>query len=171
MINQTNIFLIGPMGAGKTSVGKVLADELSMEYYDTDQIIKERAGANIQWIFDVEGERGYREREAKIIDELTKKQGILLATGGGAILYESNRQALAKHGTVIYLYVSVDQQVERTKRTDHRPLLKDQQNPRGILEELRKVRGPLYEGIADYTYDTDDKTVKEVVTAILNDIR
>lgn len=171
MMGKINVFLIGPMGAGKTSVGQALAAQLNLNYYDTDQVIQERSGADIPWIFDVEGERGYRDREARIIDELSKKEGVLLATGGGAVLYESNRQVLAKRGTVIYLHVSIDKQVDRTKRTDHRPLLKGQKNPRVILEELSKERNPLYKSIADYTYNTDDKTVKQVVAMILNDLQ
>lgn len=171
MTYKKNLFLVGPMGAGKTSVGRALAQELELEYYDTDQEIQDRTGADIPWIFDIEGEKGFRDREAAVVDELTQKKGIILSTGGGAILRKESREAMSKRGLVIYLHVSFDQQVKRTHRTGHRPLLQRSKDTRATLEKLREEREPLYEEIADLTYNTDDKTVQDIVTEILKDVR
>src|SRR5262245_40116904 len=120
---MTNIFLIGPMGAGKTSVGKLLAKILNYEFLDSDQVIEEQTGADIPWIFDIEGEEGCRNREMKVIDQLTRKTDIVLATGGGVVLREENRRNLAARGIVFYLSVGVDEQVLRTDRSHNRPLI------------------------------------------------
>ena len=115
-----SVFLIGPMGAGKSTIGRLLSQELKYEFFDSDKVIEERCGADIPWIFDKEGEAGFREREESVIDELTQQKGIVLSTGGGAVLRSENRQHLASRGTVIYLCTSVDQQLARTARDRNR---------------------------------------------------
>lgn len=162
-----NLYLIGPMGAGKSTIGKSLARELKLEFFDADQEIERRTGADIGWIFDVEGEEGFRVREAKIIDELSQKQGIVLATGGGAILTADNRKHLAARGTVVYLSTTVEQQVERTLRDKRRPLLQEVDDRETTLQDLMVDREPLYEEIADITVSTDQRTVKSVTQEIL----
>jgi shikimate kinase len=156
MKKTTNIFLIGPMGAGKTTIGRLLADRLKLQFVDADKYIEDVTGANIPWIFDVEGEAGFRERETRAIDELSQGDGVLLATGGGAVTIEQNRQYLAERGVVVYLYATVDQQVERTSRDRNRPLLQND-NPRLVLQNLFTVRDPLYRQIADILVTTDNR--------------
>lgn len=168
MKNKRNIFLIGPMGAGKSSIGKQLAQQLKMEFVDTDRVIEERTGADIDWIFDLEGEEGFRLREEGIIEELTTMQGIVLATGGGAVISAKNRTLLAARGTVIYLETSIEQQLERTRRDKKRPLLQNADDPKQMFEDLRATRNHLYEEIADYTFSTDSSTVKAVARFILD---
>lgn len=154
------------MGAGKSTIGRTLAKELKLEFYDSDEEIEERAGADISWIFDIEGEEGFRKREQRVIDELTRKNNIVLATGGGAVMTPENRTALAARGTVIYLKTSLEQQFERTRRDTRRPLLQtDDLETR--LQELREARDPLYEEIADISFETDKLTVKAVSNQII----
>ena len=144
-----------------------MAKELKLEFYDSDEVIEERTGADISWIYDVEGEEGFRRREQKVIEELTQKSNIVLATGGGVIMTPENRNALAGRGTVIYLKTSLQQQYERTKRdSPKRPML---QTPdlEGRLEMLRDEREPLYEDLADVSFDTDKLTVKAVANNII----
>ena len=166
MAEKRNIFLIGPMGAGKSTIGRQLAQMLGMEFMDSDSVIEERAGADIDWIFDVEGEAGFRKREERIINELTQGQGIVLSTGGGSILSKDNRNVLSARGIVIYLETTIDKQFERTQRDKKRPLLQNDE-PRKTLEELAKIRNPLYEEIADITLQTDDQAAKLVATNII----
>lgn len=166
MAEKRNIFLIGPMGAGKSTIGRQLAQMLGMEFLDSDSVIEVRAGADIDWIFDVEGEAGFRKREERIISELTQGQGIVLSTGGGSILSKDNRKVLSARGIVIYLETTVDKQFERTQRDRKRPLLQTE-DPRQTLEALAKVRNPLYEEIADITLQTDDQAAKVVATNII----
>lgn len=167
IVKVRNIFLIGPMGAGKSTIGRTLAKELKLEFYDSDEVIEERTGADISWIFDVEGEEGFRRREQKVIDELTQKTNIVLATGGGVIMTPENRNALAGRGVVIYLRTSLQQQYERTKRdSTKRPLLKTD-DLEGRLEMLRDEREPFYEELADVSFETDKLTVKAVANNII----
>ena len=166
MAEKRNIFLIGPMGAGKSTIGRQLAQILGMEFMDSDSVIEERAGADIDWIFDVEGEAGFRKREERIINELTQGQGVVLSTGGGSILSKDNRNVLSARGIVIYLETTIDKQFERTQRDKKRPLLQND-DPRKTLEELAKIRNPLYEEIADITLQTDDQAAKLVATNII----
>lgn len=166
MVKVRNIFLIGPMGAGKSTIGRALAKELKLEFYDTDEVIEDRTGATISWIFDVEGEDGFRRREQKVVDELTQKNNIVLATGGGVIMTPENRNALAGRGTVIYLRTSLAQQFERTKRDTKRPLLQTP-NLEDRLEVLRDEREPFYEELADVSFETDKLTVKAVANKII----
>ena len=166
MMKVRNIFLVGPMGAGKSTIGRALAKELKLEFFDSDEVIEQRAGADIAWIFDIEGEEGFRQREIKIIDELTQKQNIVLATGGGVIISPENRSVLAGRGTVIYLKTSLEQQYERTKRDTRRPLLQTD-NLTERLEELRDERQPYYEDLSDVSFETDKLTVKAVANNIV----
>jgi shikimate kinase len=166
IIKVRNIFLIGPMGAGKSTIGRALAKELKLEFYDSDEVIEKRAGADIAWIFDVEGEEGFRKREQKVIEELTQKNNIVLATGGGVIMTPENRVALAGRGTVIYLRTSLQQQFERTKRDTKRPQLQTD-DLEGRLEFLRDEREPFYEDLADISFETDKLTVKAVANNII----
>nr|WP_193787128.1 shikimate kinase AroK [Legionella adelaidensis] len=166
MVKVRNIFLIGPMGAGKSTIGRTLAKELKLEFYDSDEVIEERTGADISWIFDVEGEEGFRRREQRVIEELTQKNNIVLATGGGVIMTPENRNALAARGTVIYLKTSLQQQFERTKRDTKRPLLRTNDLEKR-LECLREEREPFYEELADISFETDKLTVKAVANNII----
>jgi shikimate kinase len=162
-----NIFLIGPMGAGKTTIGRLLAEELHKEFHDSDQLIEERAGADISWIFDVEGEDGFRQRERNVIEELCGLDNIVLATGGGAILAEQNRKNLRRGGVVVYLMATINQQVERTRRDQKRPLLKNVDDPRSKLLSLMEYRDPLYREIADHMVMTSRRSPKAVCNEIL----
>ncbi len=157
-----SVFLIGPMGAGKTTVGRKLAEQLGCSFFDSDHCIEERCGADIPWIFDIEGEAGFRQRERQIIDELTQQNNIVLATGGGAILLPDNRKHLAARGVVIYLRASIEQQVKRTSKDKNRPLLQTA-NPKITLTRLFNERDPLYSSIADKIIDTDGKSSKRVL--------
>ena len=169
MKQPNNVFLIGPPGAGKSAVGRQLARMLHMTFADSDDEIEARTGVDIPFIFEKEGEEGFRKREAKVIDDLTAKDGIVLATGGGAILDADSRSHLGARGFVIYLRTSVDQQLKRTSRGRDRPLLATD-DPRAILETLLATREPLYLEIADLTVDTDARRVKAVATEILETI-
>jgi shikimate kinase len=151
---KSNVLLIGPMAVGKTTIGRQLAKRLELEFVDSDHEIEKRTGVSISLIFDVEGEAGFREREAKVIAEVTARTGIVLATGGGAVLLEENRRALRKNGIVVYLRASIESQLERTKSTKHRPLL-ETENRRAALESLMEIREPLYRQEADLIIDTD----------------
>lgn len=166
MIKSRNIFLIGPMGAGKSTIGRQLADLLKLQFFDSDREIEERCGASIDWIFDLEGEDQFRIREQKMIEELTEKSGIVLATGGGAVLSQSSREKLSARGTVIYLRATIDQQVERTEKDTRRPLLQVEDRREKIIE-LAGEREPLYCEIADLVVDTDAGTVRTVASTIV----
>ena len=166
MIKSRNIFLIGPMGAGKSTIGRQLADLLKLQFFDSDREIEERCGASIDWIFDIEGEDQFRIREQKVIEELTEKSGIVLATGGGAVLSQSSREKLSARGTVIYLRATIDQQVERTEKDTRRPLLQVEDRREKIIE-LAAEREPLYREIADLVVDTDAGTVRTVASSIV----
>ena len=153
-----SIFLIGPMGAGKTTIGRQLAAALHLEFVDSDHEIEERTGVDIPTIFDIEGEEGFRKREVSVIDELTQRDGIVLATGGGAVLREENRNHLGGRGLVIYLYATLDRLMDRTHRDKNRPLLQTD-DPRAKLQELIEIRDPLYRQTADIIYDTGADSV------------
>ncbi|GKX55531.1 shikimate kinase 1 [Leminorella grimontii] len=166
MAEKRNIFLIGPMGAGKSTIGRQLAQQLNMEFVDSDHEIERRTGADIAWVFDVEGEEGFRDREEKVINELTEKQGIVLATGGGSIKSKETRNRLSARGIVVYLETTIEKQLARTQRDKKRPLLQVD-TPRDVLETLAKERNPLYEEIADVTIHTDDQSAKVVANQII----
>jgi shikimate kinase len=165
-----SLFLTGPMGAGKSTIGRQLSRQLRMTFYDSDREIENRTGVDIPLIFELEGEQGFRKRERLVIDELTSLPDIVLATGGGAILDADNRKHLAERGLVIYLHASVNQQLTRTKHDRNRPLLQTD-NPRVRLEDLMQVRDPLYREIADLVIDTDGKRVMAVVNQIIRKLK
>ena len=162
-----NVFLIGPMGAGKSAVGRQLARLLHLDFVDSDEEIERRTGVDVPFIFEKEGEEGFRKREAKAIDDLSRRDGIVLATGGGAVIDPQNRNHLGARGFVVYLHTSVDQQLSRTRKGRERPLLAND-DPRAVLEGLMSVREPLYREIADLTVDTDGRKVKAVADEILD---
>ncbi|WP_290784707.1 shikimate kinase AroK [Halomonas sp.] len=161
-----NLILIGPMGAGKSTIGRLLAAELSRDFYDSDHEIQARCGADIPWIFDVEGEVGFRDRETQMIDELTQLEGVVIATGGGAVLREENRCMLRERGTVIYLFTTVEQQLRRTAKDRNRPLLQ-RPDKEAVLREMFSVRDPLYRATADVTVRTDRRGPRAVVNDIV----
>jgi len=170
MDKRRNLFLVGPMGAGKTTIGRHLARTLKLEFVDSDQEIERRTGADIPWIFDIEGEDGFRKRERAVIQELTRRDGVVLATGGGAVLDPKNRADLAAHGTVIYLHASPAHIVKRTAKSHNRPLLKTDDR-RGRVMEILAVRDPLYREIADIIVETDTLGVRGTVSSILASCR
>ncbi|TCD18730.1 shikimate kinase AroK [Pseudomonas sp. IC_126] len=165
-----NIILVGPMGAGKSTIGRLLAKELRLPFRDSDKEIEQRTGASIPLIFDVEGEQGFREREHVAINELCQIDGVVLATGGGAVLRADNRQVLCAGGRVIYLCTSVEQQLDRTSRDRNRPLLQAP-NPREILTNLMAVRDPLYREMADIVVQTDERPPRLVVVEIIGQLQ
>ncbi|MEQ1560193.1 MAG: shikimate kinase AroK [Methyloglobulus sp.] len=165
-----NIYLIGLMGAGKTTIGRQLAKALKVPFYDSDKAIEESTGVDIPTIFEFEGEEGFRVREQKMIEKLTQLKGIVLATGGGAVLREENRKALKDNGYVVYLQCSVDRIMERTRWDTQRPLLKTD-NPRTRLHELFEQRQPLYLSCADFKIDTGVLKSKTVVSHILEEYK
>lgn len=164
--NLPAIYLVGPMGAGKTTIGKLLAKHLGREFVDCDWYIAKQTGADIPWIFEKEGEAGFRERESKAISELTVLPNIIMATGGGAVGNAQNRQML-KQGLVIYLDASVETQLLRTKKDKNRPLLQSG-NPRKVLEELYQIRDPLYREVADIIIPTGRAYPKQMIGDILD---
>jgi shikimate kinase len=166
MIEQRNIFLVGPMGAGKSTIGRHIAQMLHLDFHDSDATIEKNTGADIAWIFDVEGEEGFRVRERKIINKLTQKKGIVLATGGGVIAQDENRNCLSARGIVVYLKTSVEKQLDRTKKDKRRPLLQ-LSDPKSKLVELSEIRDPLYDEIADYIIETDEQSAKVVASKII----
>ena len=169
MLNAGNIILVGPMGSGKSAVGRLLAQRLGLTLVDSDAEIEARTGVDISYIFEREGEAGFRVREAEVIDEITQREGLLVATGGGAVLDPQTRERLRDRGCVVYLRTSVDQQLARTRRNSLRPLLMNP-DPRGTLERLMHERAALYEEVADVTVDTDGRKVSTVVGEILRQI-
>lgn len=160
-----NIFLVGPMGSGKTAVGRRLARDIGAEFCDSDAVIEERTGVDIPYIFEKEGEEGFRRREADIVEELTGADDIVLATGGGAVMVEENRNRLADRGTVVYLHATVAQQLERTSHNKNRPLLMSG-DPERILADLMDRRDPLYRDIASIIVETDGRSVADVAAEI-----
>jgi shikimate kinase len=154
------------MGAGKSTIGRLLAKELRLPFKDSDKEIEQRTGADIPWIFDVEGEQGFREREQAVIAELAQQDGLVLATGGGVVMRPENRRALHAGGRVVYLHTSVEQQIDRTARDRNRPLLRTA-NPAKVLRDLMALRDPLYREVADVIIETDERPPRMVVQEIL----
>ncbi len=167
MAEKRNIYIVGPMGAGKSTIGRHIAQQLHLEFFDSDSEIERRTGAEIAWVFDVEGEDGFRVREASVIEDLTEKQGIVLATGGGSIITKEVRNKLSARGLVVYLETTIDKQLARTQRDKRRPLLQTEK-PRQVLEDLAAIRNPLYEEIADITVRTDEQSAKLVAKEIID---
>ncbi|WP_455220336.1 shikimate kinase [Kaarinaea lacus] len=161
-----NIIFVGPMGAGKTTIGRQIAKALGRTFYDSDKEIEKRTGATIPLIFELEKEAGFRLRESAMIKELLSKDNtIVLATGGGAVLSEKNRKLMARHGFVIYLCAPLEQLVRRTARDKNRPLLQTK-NPKKTIEDLLSIRDPLYREVADLVFETDGFTVRQVVSKL-----
>ena len=160
-----SIFLVGMMGAGKTSVGRVLAKRLQKSFYDSDQVIEDRTGVKIPVIFEIEGEAGFRARESTVIDELTALHDIVLATGGGAVLIDANRDRLRSRGTVVYLRANVRDLLNRTRHDKNRPLLQAA-DPRARLTELYEKRDPLYREVAHLIVDTGNQSLTSLVNRL-----
>ncbi|MEM8563062.1 MAG: shikimate kinase AroK [Pseudomonadota bacterium] len=170
MPHLQRIFLVGPMGAGKSTIGKYLAQQLKLRFADTDSEIESRTGADIPWIFDVEGEEGFREREQQVVQEMTQWDKVVLATGGGVVMRSENRNALAARGFVVYLYATVDEQVRRTRRDRRRPLLQ-RGDPEQVLRTLMEVRDPLYKEIADHIIETDGCSPRTVAQRLVKELQ
>ncbi|AOS96625.1 Shikimate kinase 1 [Microbulbifer aggregans] len=164
MISRS-IFLVGPMGAGKSTIGKLLAAQLRLPFADSDKVLEEKTGADIPWIFDVEGEAGFRRRESDVLSQLCAGPVQVIATGGGIVLKEENRLLLRKHGLVVYLQASIDQLLERTSKNSNRPLLQVP-DPRARIVELVNERDPLYREVADLVCETDHCTPKQAATRV-----
>lgn len=167
---QNNIILVGLMGAGKSTIGRQLARRLDLTFYDSDKVIEERTGVSIPTIFSIEGEAGFREREAQVIAELSALSGIVLATGGGSVLRESNRQHLKAAGCVIYLRASAEHLFQRIKHDQNRPLMQTA-NPLQTLRDLLKAREPLYLEVADLVIPTGKQRVQVILRDILNKLQ
>jgi shikimate kinase len=166
MMTKRSVFLVGPMGSGKTAVGRQLARTLKFVFHDSDTEIERRTGVDVAFIFEKEGEAGFRTRERDVIADLTQLDGIVLATGGGAVLSADNRRVLAERGRVVWLQASIHQQMERTRHGRHRPLLLNT-DPRARLDQLMREREPLYAEIADVRVSTDGRRVQAVTEDIL----
>ena len=158
------------MGSGKSTVGKIISDELFLNFFDTDDEIEARTGASIDWIFDLEGEDGFRKRESEMLNEMVKKNSIVLSTGGGIILLKSNRELLSSRGTVFYLSTPITTQVERTSKDKDRPLLKNG-NPGEILAKLHDEREGFYKEVSDHIINTENKSSQEVASEIIKVIK
>lgn len=170
MGRANNVFLIGPMGVGKSTIGRHLARLLDLRFFDSDHEIERRTGASIPWIFEIEGEDGFRRRESEVISELACADGVVLATGGGAVMREDNRACLAAHGFVVYLEADLDTLLARTRRDRHRPLLQ-KGDPRSVLGELVAARHPLYLGLADLVISTERRSASSVAREVAHHFR
>lgn len=169
MKHPRKIFLIGPMGAGKSAVGRYLARNLHLSFVDSDDEIEARTGVDIPFIFEKEGEQGFRKREATVINDLSKLDNVVLATGGGAIVDTESRSRLGGRGFVVYLHTTVEQQLARTRKGRERPLL-DKVDPQTMLRELLDARDPMYREIADLVVETDGRKVKSVANEIIEQV-
>lgn len=165
-----SVFLVGPMGAGKTTVGRLLAKYLNREFVDSDWFVEAQTGADIAWIFDKEGEAGFRERESKAIDELTQRHNIVMATGGGAVMRDINRTMLKQRGIVVYLNAPVEVQMARTAKDKSRPLLQ-QPNPKQVLQRLYTLRDPLYRDVADIVLPTGHTYPRYMVNELIERLK
>tara|TARA_B100000073_G_scaffold334587_1_gene327284 strand:- start:366 stop:881 length:516 start_codon:yes stop_codon:yes gene_type:complete len=171
MTNKSdNIILIGPMGSGKTSTGRILAKEMRFDFLDTDEEVVKRTGVSIAYIFDVEGETGFRQREHQALMKFLGNENIVIATGGGIITHDKSRAIIRACNRVVYLKTSIEQQIERTTVSDKRPLLIDT-DPAAKLQELMLTREPLYEEISDIMIDTDERSTSEIAHEIIDRLR
>ncbi len=164
------VFLVGPMGAGKTTIGKQLASVLELPFVDTDHVIEDRCGADIPWIFDVEGEEGFRNRESKVLEEVCQQGPAVIATGGGIVMRPENRELIKNSGFVVYLYASVEQQLERTSKDKGRPLL-NTDDPEKVISELMTVRDAFYREIASFVRVSDNKSSKAAAVEIAKELQ
>ena len=165
-MSRSTIFLVGPMGAGKSTIGRLLAAELTFNFRDSDRVIEDRTGADIPWIFDMEGEDGFRDRETAVLRDLVLEPDTVVATGGGIVMRPINRELLKASGQVIYLTASIEQLVERTSRDKKRPLLQVE-NPRQKIIDLIAMRDPLYREVATHIVNTDRRSPKTVAQEIV----
>ena len=165
MLDRKNVFLVGPMGAGKTTVGRLLGELLRQDFFDSDAEIEKATGADIPWIFDVEGEVGFRKRERKMIDFLTNKENIVLATGGGSVTAEESRRMLRERGDVVYLRASIDQQIRRMSGDNSRPLLQVEDRETKI-RQLFAIRDPLYKEVSDISIETNGRNARFIAKEI-----
>ena len=165
MLDRNNVFLVGPMGAGKTTVGRLLGELLRQDFFDSDAEIEKATGADIPWIFDVEGEAGFRKRERKMIDFLTSKENIVLATGGGSVTAEESRRMLRERGDVVYLRASIDQQIRRMSGDNSRPLLQVEDRETQI-RQLFAIRDPLYKEVSDISIETNGRNARFIAKEI-----
>lgn len=172
MKKAPNIILVGPMGAGKTTIGRLISQAMGKDFYDLDKVIEENAGADIPWIFDKEGEDGFRKRETQALSSLVQsdKEDCVLATGGGIVMRDENRAILNDGSVVVYLYASVSQQLYRTLKSSHRPLLQTD-DPKATLRKLFEIRDPLYRGVATLVVETDARHPKLVANKVLDAIK
>lgn len=166
---RRSLFLVGMMGAGKTTVGRQLARRLGLDFVDADRELEERLGVTIPTIFELEGEEGFRRRESALIEELTERRNLVLATGGGAVLRQSNREVLAARGLVVYLHANLADLWQRLRRDRHRPLLRTE-DPRSRIESLIRARDPLYREVAHWVVETGRAPVETVVLDIIGRI-
>jgi shikimate kinase len=169
MAVYNRIFLVGPMGAGKSTIGRLTARALNLEFVDSDTEIEARTGADIPWIFDVEGEEGFRDREQQMLEELTRRDRVVVATGGGAVLRSANRSALSARGFVVYLRTTLREQLRRTAGDRKRPLLAVD-DPEPVLRQLLEIRDPLYREVADLVVDSDSSSPKIVAQRLLSQL-
>ena len=170
MCSAKRLFLVGPMGAGKSTVGRHLASLLGWQFVDSDHVIEERTGASIPWIFEIEGEAGFREREQHVIADLCQQNDMVLATGGGAVMREQNREAMKVAGPIVYLRATVREQVRRTGQNDKRPLLTGR-NRHKVLRELMQIRDPLYNRVADLVVATEGKSARKLAEEVVSVLR
>ncbi|MES1942695.1 shikimate kinase I [Salinisphaera sp. PC39] len=170
MAINPNIYLVGPMGAGKTTIGKRIAEIKGMNFVDSDNEIEKRTGVDISFIFDMEGEEGFRRREREIIAELTELPNTVLATGGGAVLEAETRDLLSARGVVVYLETSLEQQLARTRNSKDRPLLEGSDDVEATLRQLMEERDPLYRGIADLVVTTGDQPARKLAREIVENL-
>lgn len=166
MNDVEKVFLIGPMGAGKSTIGKQLAMALGLPFVDTDYVIEDRCGADIPWIFDVEGEQGFRDRESKVLEDICQQGSAVVATGGGIVMRPENRKLIIDSGSVVYLRATVEQQLKRTSSDKTRPLL-NADDPQHVITELMSVRDPLYKEMASCIYESDSKSPKAAAHEIM----
>ena len=169
-LNSKNIVLVGPMGCGKTTVGRQLANKLNQDFFDTDHEIINKTGVSIDHIFDIEGEEGFRQRESQILESLCDMNNIVLATGGGVILLEQNREVLRSAGVVVYLSSSVEQLLRRTAKSKTRPLLENSLDRKKTIIEIVNARDKYYREVATIVVDTTGKKLNEVINIIMNDL-
>jgi len=162
---ERNIFLIGPMGSGKTTIGKQLAKMFNLQFYDCDQELERQTGASVSLIFDLEGEAGFRVRESQLLEQLTARKGVLIATGGGTVCREENRRLLRSRGLVVYLKTSIENQLKRLDKDKSRPLLQADDRVQRLLD-LAEIRNPLYDATADLVFSTRNSSVYATARAL-----
>ena len=167
--SSKNIVLVGLMGSGKSTVGRRLANKLNQDFFDTDHEIIDKTGVSIDHIFDIEGEKGFRERESKILENLCQMSNIILATGGGIVILEKNRKILINAGLVVYLFSSVDQLVRRTSKSKTRPLLENSTDRMKTIIELLEARDVYYREVSSFVVDTTGKKLQEVINIIIRE--